>query len=235
MGPDADSDAADRTEEKRQAASRAIERVADGMVVGLGTGSTAGFAIRGLGRRIEDGLDVVGVATSYQAADRARAAGIPIAGLDDVDRVDLAIDGADQVAGGDLIKGGGAAHTREKVVGEAADRFVIVVDADKLADRLDRPIPLEVLTDARRPVSEAVEQRGGTATVRTAERKDGPLVTDNGNFVLDCSFGTIEDPAATATWLSTIPGVVEHGLFVGMADEVIIGEDDGARVESFSR
>jgi ribose 5-phosphate isomerase A len=212
---------------KRRAGEHAAGLVEDGTVVGLGTGSTAAHAIRELGRAVEAGLDVVGVPTSYRSADLAREAGIPLATLDDVSGVDLAIDGADQVAGLDCIKGGGAAHAREKVVDAAAERFVVVVDDSKVADRLDRSVPVEVLPDARAPVSTALRGLGGEPELRGAERKDGPVVTENGNLVIDCAFGPVEEPAGLAADLSSVPGVVEHGLFVGLADAVHVGTADG--------
>lgn len=215
---------------KRRAGDHAAGLVEDDTVVGLGTGTTAAYAIRELGRAVDGGLDLVGVPTSYQSADLAREVGVPLVTLDDVSGIDLAIDGADQIAGLDCIKGGGAAHTKEKLVDSAADRLVIVADASKEADRLDRPVPLEVLPAARGPVSEAIRGLDGDPDLRTARQKDGPLVTDNGNFVLDCDFGPIEDPAGLATDLSAIPGVVEHGLFVGLIDEVHVGTDDGIEV-----
>ena len=216
---------------KRRAGEHAAEVVTDGDVVGLGTGSTAAHTIRALGRAVDDGLDVRGVATSYASRDLAREVGIPVVGLDSVERIDVAIDGADQVDDGlALIKGGGAAHAREKVVDSAAARFVVVADPSKLAPELDRPIPVEVLPDARATVGRTLRDLGGTPTLRTAERKDGPVVTDNGNLVLDADFGTVADPAALATDLATIPGVVEHGLFVGLADEVHVGREDGVTV-----
>jgi ribose 5-phosphate isomerase A len=216
---------------KRRAGEHAAERVTDGDVVGLGTGSTAAHAIRALGRSVDDGLDVRGVATSYASRDLAREVGIPVVGLDSVEQVDVAIDGADRVDDGlALIKGGGAAHAREKVVDSAADRFVVVADPSKLTPELDRPIPVEVLPDARATVRRALRDLGGAPTLRTAERKDGPVVTDNGNLVLDTDFGTVADPGALATDLATIPGVVEHGLFVDLADEVHVGREDGVTV-----
>ena len=214
---------------KRAAGESAAEAVEDGMVVGLGTGSTAAHAIRAIGAAVDAGLDVTGVPTSFQSRELARDAGIPLTDLDAAE-VDLAIDGADQVAGGDLIKGGGAAHAREKIVDTAADRLLVVVDPTKEADVLDHPVPLELLPAARRPVAAAVERLGGEPALRRAERKDGPVVTDNGNLVLDCAFGAIADPAALAADLATIPGVVEHGLFVGVADEIHCGTDDGVAV-----
>ncbi|MBO4247946.1 ribose-5-phosphate isomerase RpiA [Halomicrobium sp. IBSBa] len=214
---------------KRAAGESAAEAVEDGMVVGLGTGSTAAHAIRAIGAAVDAGLDVTGVPTSFQSRELARDAGIPLTDLDAAE-IDLAIDGADQVAGGDLVKGGGAAHAREKIVDTAADRLLVVVDPTKEADVLDHTVPLELLPAARRPVATAVERLGGEPTLRRAERKDGPVVTDNGNLVLDCAFGAIADPAALAADLATIPGVVEHGLFVDVADEVHCGTDDGVAV-----
>ncbi len=218
-------------EAKRRAGEHAAEAVEDGMVVGLGTGSTAAHAIRAIGAAVGDGLDVEGVPTSFQSRQLAIEAGIPVVDLDEVPGVDLAIDGADQIADGQLIKGGGAAHAREKIVDSAADRFLVVADPSKRADRLDRAVPVETLPGARPVVERRIRAAGGEPTVRSAERKDGPVVTDNGNFVLDCAFGQIDEPAALAERLSTIPGVVEHGLFVDLADELHIGTTEGVTVE----
>jgi len=214
---------------KRAAGESAAEAVEDGMVVGLGTGSTAAYAILAIGEAVDAGLDVTGVPTSFQSRELAREAGIPLADLDDVS-VDIAIDGADQIADGDLVKGGGAAHAREKIVDTAADRFLVVVDPTKDAAVLDYPVPLEVLPAARTTVASAIEGLGGDPTLRRAERKDGPVVTDNGNLVLDCDFGAIDDPTGLAATLAQLPGVVEHGLFVGVADEVHLGTADGVTV-----
>jgi ribose 5-phosphate isomerase A len=218
---------------KRRAGEHAAELVTDGDTVGLGTGSTAAHAIRALGRAVDDGLDVCGVATSYASRDLAREVGIPLVGLDGIERLDIAIDGADQVSDElALIKGGGAAHAREKVVDAAAERFIVVADPSKEAATLDRPVPVEVLPDARAAVRRAIRELDGTPTLRTGEGKDGPVVTDNGNLVLDCAFGAIGNPDALATDLATIPGVVAHGLFVGLADEVHVGTADGVTVRS---
>jgi ribose 5-phosphate isomerase A len=216
-------------EAKRRAGESAADAVEDGTVVGLGTGSTTAHAIRALGEAVENGLDIEGIPTSYQSRALAREVGIPLTTLDDA-TPDIAIDGADQAAEGDLIKGGGAAHAREKLVDAAADRFLVVVDDSKLADALSVPVPVEVLPDARTPVADRVRDLGGDPALRAAERKDGPVVTDNGNLVLDCDFGEIGDPAELATTLSTVPGVVEHGLFVGLADEIHVGSADGVTV-----
>jgi ribose 5-phosphate isomerase A len=214
---------------KRRAGESAAAAVEDGMVVGLGTGTTAAHAVRELGRRVDAGLDVRGIPTSYQSEHLAREVGVPLTTLTDA-TPDLAIDGADQVAGDDLLKGGGAAHTREKVVDAAADRLLVVVDPSKETEVLDAPVPVEVLSDARATVARAVEKRGGDPQLRAAERKDGPVVTDNGNLVLDCDFGRIDDPAEVARTLSGLPGAVEHGLFVDLADEIHVGHDGGVTV-----
>ena len=217
-------------EQKRRAAEAAVDAVEDGMVVGLGTGSTTAFAIRAIGNLVADGMDVRGVPTSFASRELAHECGVPLAALDDVDAIDVAIDGADQVAGDALVKGGGAAHAREKIVDAFADRFLVVADPSKVADVLSHPVPIEVLPDARTTVSAAVSDLGGDPSLRRAERKDGPVVTDNGNLVLDCDFGTVDDPNALAASLSALPGVVEHGLFVELADTVYVGTDDGVDV-----
>ncbi|AGB39751.1 ribose-5-phosphate isomerase RpiA [Natronococcus occultus] len=223
---------------KRRAGERAAEDVEDGFVVGLGTGSTTAHAIAAIGRAVDDGLDVRGIATSFQSRQLALEEGIPLTELDAVPGVDLAIDGADRVledgdARGTLIKGGGAAHTREKLVDASADRFVVVADPSKLTDRLEASVPVAVLPEAHTVVAERIGELGGEATLRDAQQKDGPVVTDNGNLVLDCAFGPIEDPAALAERLSALPGVVEHGLFVDCADATYVGTDDGVDVRQY--
>ena len=215
-------------DQKRRAGERAAEEVHDGDVVGLGTGSTAAHAIRAIGELVETGLDVRGVPTSFDARRVAREAGIPIRSLDEIDGIDLAIDGADRIdRDRAAIKGGGAAHAREKVVDAAADRFVAVIDPSKIVDTLSQPVPLEVLPDAYAAVEREIETLGGESTLRRGTAKDGPVVTDNGNLLLDCSFGAIDDPGALARTLSAVPGVVEHGLFVDLVDTAYVGTDDG--------
>lgn len=222
---------------KRRAGKQAAEEVEDGFVVGLGTGSTTAHAIEAIGEVVREGLDVRAIPTSFQSRQLALEVAIPLTTLDAVDAVDLAIDGADRVlddpdssADGTLIKGGGGAHTREKLVDAAADRFVVVADPSKLTDRLEAPIPVEVLPDAHSVVAEEVHDLDGDPTLRAAEAKDGPVVTDNGNLILDCEFGPIADPDGLATRLSAIPGVVEHGLFVDLADTTYVGTTDGLEV-----
>ncbi|MFP8953409.1 ribose-5-phosphate isomerase RpiA [Natrialbaceae archaeon A-arb3/5] len=225
---------------KRRAGERAAEDVDDGDVVGLGTGSTTAYAIDAIGAAVSDGLEVRGIPTSFQSRQRALEAGIPLTNLDAVETVDLAIDGADQVVDdsdasgyGALIKGGGAAHAREKLVDAAAERFVVVADPSKLADRLERPVPVEVVPEAHTVVANRLRELGGEPTLRDAERKDGPVVTDNGNLVLDCDFGPIDDPSHLATQLSAIPGVLEHGIFVDLADAAYVGTADGVEVREY--
>ncbi|MFC6837355.1 ribose-5-phosphate isomerase RpiA [Halomarina ordinaria] len=217
---------------KRRAGESAAALVEDGTVVGLGTGSTTAYAIRALGDRVAEGLSIRGIPTSYQSRALAREVGIPLVTLEDATPT-VAIDGADQVADGDLVKGGGAAHAREKVVDSSAERFVVVADESKRADALSHPVPVEVLPDAVPTVEARLREEGGDPTLRAAVHKDGPVVTDNGNLVLDCDFGTVADPATLAATLSPLPGVVEHGLFVGLADEVHVGTATGVDVERF--
>ncbi len=223
----------DNLDVKRIAGVAAAGKVEDGMVVGLGTGSTANYAIQRIGERVRDeGISVVGVPTSYQSAFRARAAGIRVADLTDYPEIDLTIDGADQVdAAFNLIKGGGAAHTREKCVAEASERIYIVVDGSKLAERLSVPVPVEVVPYASALVSRRIRALGGDPVIREGVKKDGPVITDNGNFVIDCAFGTIGDPAGLAARLNTIPGVLTCGLFTEYQEKisVLVGEAGGCR------
>ena len=220
---------------KRRAGEAAADTVEPGMVVGLGTGSTAAYAIEALGDAVDDGLDIVGVPTSFGARQRALDCGIPLRSLDAVDGVDIAIDGADQFVRdtGSCLKGGGAAHSREKLVATAADAVHLVVDETKLTDALDHPVALEVLPDAHTLVADAVRSLGGEPMLRDAANKDGPVVTDNGNLVCDVDFGTIADPESLATQLSAVTGVVEHGLFIECATTVSVGTADGVSTTTY--
>ena len=214
---------------KQAAGEAAAGLVNDGSVVGLGTGSTTAYAIKAIGRRVAEGLDVLAVVTSYQSEMLAIEAGIPLTTLAEYPDLDIAIDGADQVdADLNVIKGGGAAHTREKVVAYSSDQFVVVVDDSKMKDKLDHFVPIEVLPYAKELAMRYVRELGGEPQLRLASRKDGPVITDNGNFVIDASFGTIDNVEALSIALSMCPGVVEHGIFTDVADIVFIGNKDGS-------
>ena len=218
---------------KRAAAVRAAGMVQPGWVVGLGTGSTAAYVIEELGRRIrEEKAAFRGVPTSHAAEFLARCQGISIASLHDVDRIHLAIDGADEVdARKNLIKGAGGAHTREKIVASFADSFVVVVDQTKLVDGLGQgtAVPLEVLPFAVPAVKRGVDRLGGRASLRSVPgAQGGPAITDQGNFVLDASFPAIEDPKALEGRLNNLPGVVDNGLFPQMAHLILVGRADGS-------
>ncbi len=207
-------------EDKKVAGESAASLVREGMVVGLGTGSTVAWTIRKLGQRIrEEGLDVLGVPTSYQAESLAIESGITLTTLSQHPILDLAIDGADQVDT-DLfaIKGGGAAHTCEKVVSHSAKRFIVVLDGSKYMDKMTHPVPVEVLPFAFRLVERSLKSIGGIPILRQAKMKDGPVITDNGNFVVDVDFGTIGNPSALSAKLSVIPGIVEHGIFDNVSE-----------------
>jgi ribose 5-phosphate isomerase A len=215
--------------EKRAVGIAASLVVKSGMVVGLGTGSTVANTIRELGRRIcEEGLEILGVVTSYQSEMLAIEAGIPLTTLAQHPEVDLAIDGADQIDSNlYAIKGKGAAHTREKIVSLSAKHFLVVVDDSKTSLHLNKAVPVEVLPFAKELVMKNIFNMGGKPELRLALRKDGPVVTDNGNFVLDSRFGIINDPESLALQLSLIPGVVEHGIFSNVND-LYIGKKDGS-------
>jgi ribose 5-phosphate isomerase A len=207
----------------------AAQEVQSGMVVGLGTGSTTAYTIEELGARLANGTlqEIVGIPTSFQASVLAKKYGIPLRSLDDVSKIDIAIDGADEVdPAKNLIKGGGAAHTREKVIDAMADRFVVVVDRSKLVDKLGSTfaVPVEAISMAIAPVTRAIEKLGGKPELRMGVKKVGPVITDQGNMVIDVWFDQIPDPAELEQSLNNIPGVLENGLFVNLADLILVGE-----------
>lgn len=204
----------------KEAAGRSIaELVDDGMILGLGTGTTVAYAIAYLGRRIVDeGLSIAGVPTSHQSLLLAVKHHVPLTTFYEHEVVDIALDGADQVdARLNLIKGGGGAHTREKIVAYAARRFCVAVDASKLAPRLSLPVPLEVLPIACPLVQNEVSRMGASARLRRSEQ-NRVFVTDQGNLILDADFGIVNDPEKLGRELSTIAGVVEHGIFIDVSE-----------------
>ena len=223
----------DRDSMKKAVAREALNFVEDDMVIGLGTGSTTAYFIDYLGKLIaEEGLEVYGVPTSYQARLLAIKSGVPLASLDEFDGVDLAVDGADEVDPElNLIKGRGAALTMEKCIEYRAGTFVVLVDESKLVGRLGEkmPVPVEVIPTVWRVVAEELEVFNAEAELRMAEKKDGPVVTDNGNFIVDARFSRIDDPLDLEIELNTIPGVVENGIFADMADVVLVGTEGGVR------
>lgn len=225
---------------KRQAAAAALEFVEPGMRLGLGSGSTAAIFVELLGEKVRAGLDIVGVPTSEGTAALARAAGIRLVTLDDEPELDLTVDGADEV---DmqlrLIKGGGGAHLREKIVATASDRLVIIADHTKLVQTLGRfPLPIEVvrfgLISTQRYIELLAADAGCKGSLNLRMKADGtPFVTDGGNYILDAAFGSIEEPELLADALKVVPGVVEHGLFLGLADTAILGGPNGVEVLMF--
>jgi len=215
---------------KRKAAEASLAYVKPGMVLGLGTGSTSRHVLEGIARRVREGADLKGVPTSLATAEAARLLGIPLTSLEEHPSIDVAIDGADEVDPKlDLIKGLGGALFREKIVASAAKTFVVVVDDSKIVPRLGTkaPVPVEVHPFGWRAVAGALETLGGRSDLR---RRDGETVrTDNGNYILDARFPSIRSAARLAADLQAIPGVVEHGLFVGMADIVLVGQEKGVK------
>ncbi|WP_346291549.1 ribose-5-phosphate isomerase RpiA [Sphaerothrix gracilis] len=225
---------------KQEVGRAAANQVESGSIVGLGTGSTTAYAIQFIGERLKSGelKDIKGIPTSFQAIVLARDYGIPLVGLDEVDHIDVAIDGADEVdPDKNLIKGGGAAHTQEKIVDSLAEKFIVVVDSGKLTNKLGTTflLPVEVIPMAVAPVMRAIRQMGGQPDLRMGVKKAGPVVSDNGNLIIDVKFeGGIDHPAELEKTLNNIPGVVENGIFAGVADEILIGEviDGEAKVRS---
>ena len=213
---------------KRMAAQRALEYVEDGMLLGLGSGTTSTMFIQELGERVKQGLRVRGIATSTASQQLAESLSIPITNFDESPVLDLAVDGADEVGPGlALIKGGGGALLREKIVASAARRFIVIADSSKLVDPLGRfPLPVEVIQMALPIVTRKLAAFGVNPKLR--HRPDGSrYITDEGNYILDCACGEIANPAKTAAEIRGIAGVVEHGLFLGMASVALIASDQG--------
>lgn len=216
---------------KQAAAIEAVRMVRDGQVVGLGSGSTAELFIVELGKRVQmEGLDITGIPTSQKSEAIGREAGVPISTLEEHDVLDITVDGADEVDPNlDLIKGLGGALLREKIVAKATHREVIVVDESKLVHQLGTkaPLPIEVIQFSHNHLARQISSLGCSPNLRKADSK--PYVTDNGNFILDCAFKGIEDAEGLEKRLKALPGVVETGLFLGIADTIIIGSPTGTR------
>lgn len=220
-------------DQKLAAAKTAVDYIQDGMVVGLGTGSTAAKMVDLVGARVKAGLDIVAVPTSEATATQARGLGIKIVGLDDVSLIDLTIDGTDEVDPQmRLIKGGGGAHLREKIVASLSDQLIIIAESKKMVTKLGAfKLPVEVIPFAAGALLPKMEALGCTPALRKSG--DQLYKTDENNLIIDCDFGQIEDPEGLALTLSTMAGVVEHGLFIDFADLVFIGTNDG--VQKFDR
>jgi ribose 5-phosphate isomerase A len=214
--------------EKEAAGRASVKLVRDGDIVGLGTGSTAAYAVHFLGERVQAGLKIRGIPTSIHTQDLAARLGIPLTTLDECQQIDLTIDGADEVDPQlRLIKGGGGALLREKIVASATRKLVIIADSSKQVAMLGKfPVPVEVIQFAEALVAKKIAALGASITIR-ATVSGKPFITDEGNHILDCNFGQIADPPALARALEGMPGVVEHGLFIGMATVALIGKGDG--------
>jgi ribose 5-phosphate isomerase A len=219
---------------KDQAARAAVALIEDGMRVGLGTGSTATFAVHAIAERLGAGFRIVGVPTSQQTADLARSLGVPLVELDDVEALDVTIDGADEIdlATFSVIKGFGGALLREKLVARATVRQVIVGDEGKVSARgLTKVVPVEVVPFGARHTARALERLGARPVLRA--RDGAPFVTDGGNRIYDCDFGPLADPPAIAAALKALPGVVDHGLFIDLVHTIIVAGAGG--VQTYQR
>jgi ribose 5-phosphate isomerase A len=219
---------------KQLAADRAVEQIQSGMIVGLGTGSTAELVIKRLAEQVTNGLEITGVPTSKRTAALAESLGIPLKDLQEVDHIDLTIDGADEIQPGTLfaLKGQGGALLREKLVALDSSRVVIVVDDTKVVDIIGSnfSVPVEVVPFGWRVPARGLEALGADIALRVDSGTGEPFITDNENYVIDASFGPIGDPRQLSRRVKEITGVIEHGLFVGMVDEVIVGPRDGTEV-----
>jgi ribose 5-phosphate isomerase A len=215
-----------RDEEKQLAARAAVQLVESGNIVGLGSGSTATYAIRFLAERVREGLKIVGIPTSQKTKQLAEQLGIPLSTLEEHPQIDIDVDGADEIDPQlNLIKGGGGALLREKVVASASRRFIVVAESTKQVARLGKfPLPVEVIPFAQSVIQTRIEALGAQVSLRRYAY-DNPYVTDEGHHILDCYFGEIADPPALAQKLRSFPGVVEHGLFIDMAEMAFVGKD----------
>ena len=217
------------SDQKRRAAAAAVELITDGMVLGLGTGSTASFLVQLLGERVRQGLRVQGIPTSEATRQLAESEGIPLTTLEENPVLDLCLDGADEVDSElNLIKGGGGALLREKIVASAARERVIMVDASKCVQQLGAfPLAVEVIPFGWEVTRRQLQTFGGVPTLR--QREGVPFQTDQGHYIIDCAFSQISDARQLSQQLNLLPGVVENGLFVGMTERLIIGDHEGVR------
>jgi ribose 5-phosphate isomerase A len=217
---------------KQIAAERAAEEVVDGMIVGLGTGSTAAFMVEALGRRVQAGLKIIGIPTSEATASQARGLGIPLTTLDEHSSIDLTIDGADEIDPSlNLIKGLGGALLREKIVASASKRLIVIADESKLVEKLGvrTAVPVEVVPFGWKVTAEGLEEIGAKCKLRFGVDGKSPILTDGGHYIVDCKFDGIEEPLTVASQIDGITGVVEHGLFLGLTSAVFVGAEGGVR------
>jgi len=214
-------------EEKRIAAERAVDYIQENMIVGLGTGSTAYWAIQKLGRRVQEGLRIRAIATSIQSEDLAKKLGIQLISFSDISEIDITIDGADEVDYKlNLIKGGGGALLREKIVASTSKQFIVVVDESKLVTTFGKfPLPIEIVKFGSEVTIKKLHMLGCDARLRKIDNK--AFITDNGNLIVDCHFGSIDNPQQLHNLINLIPGVVDNGLFVNMTRKVIVGYRNG--------
>ena len=219
----------EREELKKLAGEKALDHIEDGMILGLGTGSTVEYTLRKLGQLVKDGLKIQGIPTSVHTKRIAKEENIPLTTLEEHPDIDVTIDGADEVDSYlNLIKGGGGALTREKIIAFNSKKVIIVIDDSKVVKALgiDFPLPVEVVKFGWSSVKRVLEELGCEVTLRNIMENE-PYITDNGNYILDCDFERIENPEQIEMQINNIPGVVENGLFIGLVDEVIVGGKQG--------
>lgn len=213
---------------KKMAAIEAVKEIKDGMVVGLGTGSTAKYAILEIGKIVREGIEITGIATSVESERIAKDAGIKIGDINEYDFIDLTIDGADEIDRDlNLIKGGGGALLREKIVANCSKKEIIVVDERKIVDKFSFPLPVEIVKFGWKRTSEKLSKLGFNVNLRRG------FITDNGNYIVDCKYTSLKNLKEIEEKINNIPGVVENGLFIEIADEVIVGTSEG--IKKFSR
>ncbi|MDR1820405.1 MAG: ribose-5-phosphate isomerase RpiA [Methanobrevibacter sp.] len=220
---------------KKIAGFEATKEIKDGDIVGLGTGSTMEYFIEKLGERIKnEEIEIMGIPTSYQSFLLAKKLNIPVTTLDEYD-IDIAVDGADEIDEDlNLIKGGGGAHTLEKIVDYSANVFIVIADESKLVKNLGNfPVPLEIISESVKPVFSALKDMGSEPIIRMAKHKVGPVISDNGNFIVDAKFPIVDNPVQLEKDLNSIPGVVENGIFSQMTDKAVIACENGLKKINF--